>query len=107
MNAGTSDIPEIHYALNMNVRVGDKDYFINGDYMEEGTTGIRDSTVYAYHCSRGIIENMKAWMKDPYDENYEKGLRMNISEKREFDEMFPTHPLSVLRKYVVWLIENN
>ena len=107
INAGTLDIPKIHYALNMNVRAGDKDYFINGDYMEEGTTGIRDSAVYAYLYSRGIIDNMKAWVKDQYDENYEKGLRMNISERKEFDELFPNHPLTVLRKYVVWVIESN
>ena len=33
------------------------------------------------------------WYK-PYDENYTRGIRMNLSERREYDRSFPHHPLS-------------
>ena len=39
-------------------------------------------------------------MKDPYDENIDLPYMMNLSEKEEYDKMFPEHPLSRLRKYL-------
>lgn len=47
------------------------------------------------------------FFRDPYDENYKEGFLMNVSEDESMDEQFPDHPLSMLRKYVKWVIENN
>lgn len=43
---------------------------------------------------------LKGWMRDPYDESIHLPLMMNLSELEEFDEMFPEHPLSRLRKHL-------
>ena len=45
--------------------------------------------------------------KDPYDETYNKGLRMNLAEKEEYDVVFPEHPLSEARNLVKIIIEKN
>ena len=50
---------------------------------------------------------MDGWFKDPYDNSFKKGLLMNLSEKPEYDAMFPNHPLSILRNIIKFLIENN
>lgn len=53
---------------------------------------------------KGLVElsnnTAKGWMKDPYDENIDLPYMMNLSEKEEYDKMFPEHPLSRLRKYL-------
>lgn len=110
-------VPEVSYTLNFNVNIADTDYFINGNYVEVGTTGIRDSLGFAIFQSAvkqqypdkelSSEDIMQLYFRDPYDENYKTGFLMNASEKAVLDEKFPNHPLSMLRKYVHWVIENN
>ena len=38
------------------------------------------------------------WKADPYIPDFNEGLPMNQSEKSEYDQDFPDHPLSVSRK---------
>ena len=52
-------------------------------------------------------EMMKMFFEDPYDSEYREGFLMNFSERDIFDERFPDHPLSIARKYVKWVLENN
>ena len=81
---------------------------IKGQFKERGTTGVRDATVYEYARRENLVtETGKGWFKDPYDENYTKGLVMNLSEDRKYDYSFPKHPLSELRKLIAYIIENN
>jgi len=54
-----------------------------------------------------IGANGEGWVADPYDPTYMQGALMNLSEKEEYDEAFPNHPLSQARKIVKFLIENN
>ncbi len=77
-------------------------------FEESGTTGLRDSVVYTIARKQNLVDqNMKGWMKDPYTPSYNKGLLMNLSEQRKFDRHFPGHPLTELRKYIDFFIENN
>lgn len=109
--------PEVSYNLNFNVNVDGIDYFINGNYGEIGMTGMRDSMGFTMFQNAVKQQNpdeeyttediMQMFFKDPYDENYKEGFLMNISENDFLDEEFPDHPLSMLRKYVQWVIENN
>jgi hypothetical protein len=46
-------------------------------------------------------------MKDPYDEKFDRGILMNLSEKREYDYSFPNHPLSEMRRLIDYIIDNN
>ena len=95
--------PEVSYLLNLNVNVGEDDYFVNGSFTEEGMTGARDSFGFAMFQK----EIMKMFFEDPYDSEYREGFLMNFSERDIFDEKFPDHPLSIARKYVKWVLENN
>ena len=45
------------------------------------------------------------WSYDPYDSNFTKGILMNLSERREYDDLFPDHPLSVTRRILKEIIE--
>ena len=47
------------------------------------------------------------FFEDPYDSEYREGFLMNFSERDIFDKKFPDHPLSIARKYVKWVLENN
>ena len=98
--------PEVSYLLNLNVNVG-----------EEGMTGARDSFGFAMFQNAikekypekhfTTKEIMKMFFEDPYDSEYREGFLMNFSERDIFDEKFPDHPLSIARKYVKWVLENN
>ena len=77
-------------------------------FEEAGMTGQRDAVVFQIARSQKLVDqNMNGWMKDPYTPDYKKGLLMNLSEQRKFDQHFPGHPLTELRKYIDAFIENN
>ena len=106
---------KMKYIMNINVRMDNSIQFFNGCFSEEGITGMRDSFgMVLFHKVReqnGIDTTedniMDGWFKDPYDENYTKGLPKNFSEAEELDEKFPMHPLSEARAFVRFIIENN
>ncbi len=97
------------YTLNINVRFDNSIQFINGSFAEGNTTGMRDSVVYAMYMKTKDEkpDEVGEWFYDPYDPNYTKGLRMNVSERAGFDEEFPWHPLSMCRNLVKFIIDNN
>ncbi|MBQ9047024.1 MAG: hypothetical protein IJ120_03890 [Solobacterium sp.] len=77
---------------------------IQAFFEEIGTTGIRDSIGYEM-CRRQDLVGTKddpfaGWWKDPYDNSIKKGALMNLSEREEFDELFPGFPLSMCREFV-------
>ncbi len=85
-------------------------YVIKVQCPEVGTTGVRDTVILELMTRKGIVKfennKMKGWMSDPYDKNQDLPLMMNLAEKEEFDSMFPEHPLTRLRKYLLH-IENS
>ncbi len=99
----------IQYILTMHIDMNDHSINISAYFDETGITGFRDSSIMNKMLSEGKIElpSMKGWFKDPYDENYKKGLLMNTSEITEYDAMFPQHPLSETRRFIKYVIENN
>ena len=105
------EIPSgVEYTLNINVRMENTIQFINGSFAEEGTTGMRDSVCFAMYSQGSDVpldERMKNWCVDPYDPDYKKGFLMNLSEKEEFDEQFPWHPLSLARAFIRYIVDNN
>lgn len=99
----------MQYILTMHIDM--KDYTINVQsfFAETSMTGFRDTTIMNKMINEGKIvpPNMDGWFKDPYDENYKKGLLMNLSEQSEYDSMFPQHPLSEIRSFIKYVEENN
>jgi len=102
------------YALNINLQIKDVIQFIQASFEEEGMTGMRDSLVFAMFQQAHAEEDSSAdddafagWSFDPYDPSFTKGFLMNVSEKADFDEQFPDHPLSQARRFVKYVVENN
>ena len=82
--------------------------YLQGFFEEGSTTGLRDVVVYEMLQRKGVVDDQfTGWMKDPYDASYTKGIVMNLSEDKQFDEMFPEHPLSMAREMVRYILENN
>lgn len=100
----------VSYHLRMNIQYDKKIYEIEGEFSEYGTTGVRDSVILQLMMSQGIVtvENdvLHCWFEDPYDKSYAKGVLMNLSEKEEYDVIFPDHPLTQAREFVNFIIDN-
>lgn len=96
------------YTMNMNIRIGNSIQFVNCDFREVGTTGMRENIVFPVLMNKGKVDSdFKGWEKDPYDPDFKKGFLMNKSEKKTFDEQFPDHPLSELRRLAEYIIGTN
>ena len=94
----------MQYCLTMHVECEEFAVLVQGFFVETSMTEDRSTKVYITLLKRGLIrptENgVKGWSEDPYDPEYTHGLRMNRSERKEYDGMFPHHPLSELRRFV-------
>ena len=97
------------YILTINIDMNKNTTNIQAFFDEVGMTGFRDSTILNKMIGEGTITlpNMDDWFQDPYDKNYKKGLRMNLSEQSEYDAFFPQHPLSEARSFIEYVINNN
>lgn len=86
-----------------------KDFILNiqAFFEEAGTTGIRESMVWAMLRNENKVDvddPMAGWAEDPYDATVTNGALMNLSEKEEYDEMFPGFPLSMCRELINCII---
>ena len=89
------------YCLTMHVRDGSGIAGVQGFFCEAGATGLRDTKILLIMRDKGQIgADMSGWMADPYDPEYVRGVRMNLSEREEYDGMFPAHPLTLCRAFV-------
>lgn len=90
------------YTLLLHLRKGLSFHEVRGFFKECGITGMRDVTVREFAIREGWIKggDEEGWFKDPYDDSYTRGIRMNISEQARFDECFPNHPLSEIRRLI-------
>lgn len=95
------NVPEgVQYTLTLDKEYGDKMIHAQGCFDEQGTTGMRDSMVFAmFKPESDLEERMSEWAFDPYDPEYKHGHLMNQSELIGFDEYFPAHPLSMARGF--------
>jgi len=82
-------------------------YMVKVQCIDQGISEIRDSVVLEIMIRNGEVELgdgkeglLKGWMKDPYDDSIHLPFMMNLSESEKFDNMFPDHPLSRMRKYL-------
>jgi hypothetical protein len=79
--------------------------------VESGVTGQRDAMVFELESRKNNVkvteDGFIGWNRDPYDETIKTGFLMNLSEQSEYDSMFPSHPLSLLRELARFIIEHN
>lgn len=96
----------ISYTLNMNIKYPKYYSYINADFSECGTTGMRESLVHL--MIDGLIgeDNLKNEFYMPY-KTKKKCAGIHISEREAWDNFIPKHPLSQLRKMISFIIDNN
>lgn len=101
------------YIITMHITRNNDNICIQGQFSEQKLIGKRDSTILNIAIKNKWIEFDKDnntytnWIKDPYNNEFCYGKPMNLSEKKDFDDMFPEHPLSKLRLLISYIIENN
>ena len=95
----------VQYTLTMDVATQNGAIHLQGFFDEVGRTELRDTAVFEFMLRDGSVTNgFEGWMADPYDLNYQKPYLMNLSEREDYDEMFPAHPLSMARTFINELI---
>ena len=99
----------VQYILTFQLDLGMCVLNIQGYFDEYGVTGMRDAAVWEYAVREGIISSTdrSKWSADPYRPDFQRGVPMNLSEHARFDDAFPTHPLSELRRFVHFLVQEN
>ena len=97
------------YLLTFHILKDNVVYNVQGFFNEKGAFGSREGVVMTKLAGENKINisTMDGWKVDPYNVNYKKGYLMNLSEKKDYDEMFPNHPLSEARKVLEYLIDEN
>lgn len=105
------DFKGAQYFLRMNVGGESEVIEIHASFEERGMTGERDSFGYAMASNAGLVSHsddnsLIGWNEDPYDPEYTKGIPMNLSERSGLDGLFPYHPLSQAREFLMAVIED-
>lgn len=91
------------YFLNLSNYEEQKLYQIIIKVFEQSVTGLRDNlmmTPLSKVANIQIDQVFNLYRKDPYDKSYKEGNKMNLSEREEFDYLFPFHPLSIIRREI-------
>lgn len=99
----------VQYFLLLQIWYGHIVLNIKAFFDEAGITGTRDTTIWELMCREGIvsIEDKSNWSFDPYDKDFKHDYQMNLSEKEEYDKLFPEHPLSQCRQFANYVIEQS
>ena len=97
------------YELNLNIRINGKIHFINGSFQSrDGVPGNRVGALGIMMLGSSELKLItNTWQQDPYDSERKEGYLMNWTEDEKFDDLFPYHPLTELRRFVRYIIENN
>lgn len=100
-------VPEgVQYTLTLDQECDGNIIRAQGFFDEQGTTGSRDMSVFHFYATQdGWDRTRDGWTRDPYDPDFKRGRRMNKSEFKEFDPLFPAHPLSMARALAQDVIE--
>ncbi len=94
------------YTLVMDFPVSSTIVRVQAFFQENGITGLRDATVFARLQQEDIAFSEDKWFFDPYETDSQASYKMNLSEKAEYDELFPEHPLSQCRLLIKHFKEN-
>lgn len=76
---------------------------------ERGTTGVREAMVTTELMNAGrltIEDYRRSWAQDPYDPSYsrvDRSVLRFVSDDERYDEQFPEHPLSKVRRVLATL----
>ena len=86
------------YVSNMNIEIDDTIWLVEFCFYETGEIGFRE------HFVKKVFNT---WYEDPRELMFGKGIPMDISEQEYYDDIFPEHPLSEIRKLLKYVVANN
>lgn len=106
-------LPAYAYTGLILVPAGDSYFSIVLETVERGTTGARDAVVTAQLFEGGELSieppnptepdvpgKVKGWFVDPYDPDFTGNVLRSRSDEKQYDAVFPNHPLSKLRRWL-------
>lgn len=85
-------------------------YTIRAQSQERGITGQRESFVLDKMMSKGLVGvdertgKLTNWEKDPYDPRIHTAVMRNPAEDERYDNAFPNHPLSRVRRILAGIV---
>lgn len=99
------------YFLRLNIGTDDDVLEVQGDFQEIGTTGMRDTLGMEFARRAGLTDftgenSFEGWSEDPFDKTYTRGIPMNLSEKEGIDALFPYHPLTQAREFLLAVLND-
>ena len=98
----------VRYDLTLHIDLVKEIFGLRYTADERGVIGQREALILENAREEKLVgADMKGWRCDPYDPSYKKGALMNFSEQKEFDKLFPDHPLSVLRDFTAYFTAHN
>jgi hypothetical protein len=93
------------YSGSFTIPFRDFSFLIKVESAETSNTGLREALILDECISSGLVKvrdngEPEGWTLDPFPGNGgdEKTLSTNLSELEEYDERFPGHPLTLVRK---------
>lgn len=101
----------VKYDLHLHLDFVDSVMELQGYFNETGKFGFRENTVHSRifggEKSARYLKALGLWEADPYEPWLSEGFLMNGSEYEVYDEEFPEHPLSELRRLIKEIIRLN
>ncbi len=99
----------MNYVVSFNIRINGKIHFIDGSFQwKNGAPGDRRGALEIMRLGSSELKLVTdIWEKDPYDPERKQGFLMNWTENEKFDGLFSYHPLTELRRFVKYVVENN
>jgi len=91
------------YLMNISSFEEQKLYQLMIKVFEMEPTGMRDNIFIHPLCDVlgiGMEKIHENYRQDPYDKDFKAGNTMNLSEREEFDYLFPFHALSIIRREI-------
>lgn len=94
------------YVGSITVPLAAASFVVKVGCAEGGMTGTREAFTASTLIKAGKLaidadsKNLIGWASDPYDSSRRDPLMRNLSEDEAYDEKFPQHPLSRLRRYL-------
>lgn len=101
----------VMYIVVIQIAYPNSVYNLQCYFQDYEATGIREALCYEIAIREGLVDTKNevndGFFRDPYDQDYKKGMLMNIAEERRFDELFPEHSLSEARRFIDAVISLN
>ncbi|KFI52536.1 hypothetical protein [Bifidobacterium callitrichos] len=96
------------YRLVMDVRFDGTILELTVAAEEAGMTGVREKYVRDHAKRHHLIDkDGNGWAADPYDPTVTRGALRNLSEDVAWDARFPDHPLSMIRRTVLTIMNQD